>query len=305
MSKMKPAPFRYAAPGSLQEALELLHQNGRSARVLAGGQSLIPALNFRSVQVDLLVDINRLDELDFIQVTPNGGLRLGGLTRQRRLEFDPLVERHVPLMHQAVPFIAHPAIRNRGTLGGSLAYADPAAEQPAVNLACGANFRVESVRGSYWIPAVDFFRGFGRTALQPDEILVEIEIPPLAPRTGWGFAETARRQGDRVMMGVATLAELDEDGICRWARLVYLNAGDTPMLARQAAELLVGQPLTPEVMRAAAITASQEEIDPLGDIDTPPGYQRFLAHELTLQALSQAAARVLGEVPVQSMGKKE
>ena len=285
---MKPAPFRYVAPTTLDEALELLFQNGRSARVLAGGQSLIPMLNFRSVQLDLLVDINRLSELDFVREGPGGGLRIGGLTRQRRLEFDPLVAMRAPLMHQAVPYVAHPVIRNRGTLGGSLAYADPAAEQPAVNLALGARFRAVNQRGSRWIAAEDFFRGFSRTALRPDELLVEVEIPPMAERTGWGFCETARRQGDRVMMGVAALVTLDEAGDCRQARLVYMNAGDTPMLAPAAVDLLRGNPLTPEAMHAAALTASQEEIDPAGDIDTPAGYQRFLAHELTLRALRQA-----------------
>jgi aerobic carbon-monoxide dehydrogenase medium subunit len=290
---MKPAPFRYAAPDTLDEVLELLAQNGRSARLLAGGQSLIPMLNFRSIQLELLIDINRLTSLDFILPASGGGLRVGGLTRQRRLEFDPLIAERAPLIHQAVPFIAHPAIRNRGTLGGSLAYADPAAEQPALNLALGSRLRATSQRGSRWIPAEEFFRGFSRTALRSDEILTEIEIPPLPERTGWGFFETARRQGDRAMAGVAALVNLDEAGLCRRARLVYMNAGDTPLLARSAAALLLGNPLTPEAMRAAAVTASQEEIDPAGDIDTPPGYQRFLAHELTLQALAQAAQRVL------------
>jgi aerobic carbon-monoxide dehydrogenase medium subunit len=290
---MKPAPFRYTAPDTIQETLEILAQYGRSARILAGGQSLVPMLNFRSVQLELLVDINRLSGLDFIQPVGTGGLRIGGLTRQRRLEFDPLVQELAPLMHQAVPYIAHPAIRNRGTLGGSLAYADPAAEQPAIHLALGARMLAASRRGERWIGAAEFFRGFSRTALQPDELLVEVEIPPMPERSGWGFFETARRQGDRVMMGVAALVTLDENGVCQSARLVYMNAGDTPILARQAAELLSGSRLTPEAMRAAAVTASQEEIDPAGDIDTPPGYQRFLAHELTLRALTQAAGRAL------------
>jgi len=287
---MKPAPFRYEAPQSLPVALALLEQHGRAARVLSGGQSLLPALNFRSIQVEVLVDINRLAELAFVRLAPAGSLRIGGLTRQRALEFDPLVEQYAPLMHQAVPYIAHPAIRNRGTIGGSLAYADPAAEQPAVNLALGSRFRAASARGSRWIAAEDFFRGFSWTALEPDEILVEIEIPAMDIHSGWGFSETARRHGDRVMMGAAVTVSLDEDGKCCRARLAYMNAGDRSLLAKQAAGVLVGNRLTAEVMRAAGEAACQE-IDPPGDIDTPPAYQRFLAYELTLQALAQAAER--------------
>ena len=291
---MKPAPFRYEAPDTLSAALELLARHGRAARVLSGGQSLLPALNFRSIQVELLVDINRLAELAFVRLSAEGSLRIGGLTRQRELEFNPLVARHAPLMHQAVPFIAHPAIRNRGTIGGSLAYADPAAEQPAVNLALDARFRAASTRGSRWIAAEDFFRGFSWTALEADEILAEIEIPARAARNGWGFSETARRHGDRAMMGVAAVVNLDENGNCTSARLAYMNAGDRPLLARQAAGGLAGNRLGQEVMRAAA-EAARQEIDPPGDIDTPPAYQRFLAYELTLQALSQAAERAENE----------
>ena len=287
---MKPAPFRYEAPDTLSAALELLAQHGRAARVLSGGQSLLPALNFRSIQVDLLVDINRLSELAFIRLATDGSLRIGGLTRQRELEFNPLVEKQAPLMHQAVPYIAHPAIRNRGTIGGSLAYADPASEQPAVTLALAARFRAASTRGSRWIQADDFFRGFSWTALEPDEILVEIELPARAARSGWGFCEASRRHGDRAMMGVAAAVDLDENGICASARLAYMNAGARSLLAPRAAGLLVRNRLSGEVIRAAAAVARQE-IDPPGDIDTPPEYQRFLAYELTLQALGQAAER--------------
>ena len=287
---MKPAPFRYESPNTLPAALDLLAQHGRAARVLSGGQSLLPALNFRSIQIEMVVDINRLTELAFVRLASDGSLRIGGLTRQRELEFNPLIEKHAPLMHQAVPYIAHPAIRNRGTIGGSLAYADPAAEQPAVNLALGARFRAASARGSRWIAAEEFFRGFSWTALEPDEILVEIDIPARDTYSGWGFSEAARRHGDRAMMGVAAAVSLDENGSCTSARLAYMNAGERSLLARRAAGLLVGRRLTVEAIQAAA-EAAREEIDPPGDIDTPPAYQRFLAYELTLQALGQAAER--------------
>ena len=191
---MKPAAFEYAAPAALAEALALKAEHGDEAKFLAGGQSLVPAMNFRLAQAALLVDLNGLAELDFIRLDESGELRLGAMTRQRRLERDALVAGRASLLHEAMPWVAHPQIRNRGTLGGSLAHADPAAELPVVALALNARLRVQSVSGERWIEAADFFQGLFTTALASDEMLVEIALPPLPARTGTAFVEFARRR---------------------------------------------------------------------------------------------------------------
>ncbi len=288
---MKPAPFDYAAPATLAEALALKAQHGDEAKFLAGGQSLVPAMNFRLVQAALLVDLNRLSELDFVRVTDDGGLRLGAQTRQRRLEREALVRAHAPLLHEAMPEVAHPQIRNRGTLGGSLAHADPAGELPVIAVALAARLRVQSARGERWLPAAEFFQGLFTTALAPDEMLVEVALPPLPPRTGTAFVEFARRRGDYALMGVAAVVTLDDDGRCQAARLVYLNAGEGPVSAEEAAEELVGETAMPEVIGEAAAIAAEDEINPMGNVHATPAYQRHLARVLTRRALERAFDR--------------
>jgi CO/xanthine dehydrogenase FAD-binding subunit len=287
---MKPAPFEYQAPASLDAALDVLTQRGGEAKVLAGGQSLIPVMNFRLAEPALLVDINKLAELDFIRRDDDGGLRIGALTRQRRLERDSLVAEVAPLLHETVPFIAHPQIRNRGTIGGSLAHADPAAELPAIAVALRACFRLRKAGGDRWVNASDFFGGLFTTSLEPDEILVEVAIPPLPARTGWSFLEIARRHGDYAQVGVAALVTLDDSGRCREARLVYLSAGDVPFEAREAAGLLAGQEISPQAITAAADKASNE-IHPFSDIHATADFKRHLARVLTGRALRKAAER--------------
>jgi carbon-monoxide dehydrogenase medium subunit len=291
---MKPAPFEYEAPASLEAALDLLARHGGDAKILAGGQSLIPVMNFRLAEPALLVDINRVAELDFLQRDADGTLRIGALTRQRRLERDPLVAAAAPLLHEAVPFIAHPQIRNRGTFGGSLAHADPAAELPALAVALGARLRLRRKDGDRWVDAADFFAGLFTTALEPEEILAEAAIPPASPRTGWAFLEIARRHGDYAQAGVAARVTLDESGRCREARLVYLSAGDAPVQALEAARLLVGEDLSDAAIEAAAEKASRDEIRPAGDVHSSPEFKRHLARVLTRRALRKAADRARG-----------
>ena len=288
---MKPAPFDYEAPASLDAALDLLARHGADAKILAGGQSLIPVMNFRLAEPALLIDINRVAELDFIRRDADGTLRIGALTRQRRLERDPMVAAAAPLLHEAVPFIAHPQIRNRGTFGGSLAHADPAAELPALAVALDARLRLRRQGGDRWVDAADFFAGLFTTALEPEEILAEAAIPPAPPRTGWAFLEIARRHGDYAQAGVAARVTLDESGRCREARLVYLSAGDAPVQARAAARLLAGQELSEAAFEAAADKASRDEIHPPGDVHSTPEFKRHLARVLTRRALRRAAER--------------
>jgi CO/xanthine dehydrogenase FAD-binding subunit len=287
---MKPAPFKYIAADSLAAALELKAAHGDDARFLAGGQSLIPAMNFRLAQPAALVDINPLRELEYIRAAGDGRLAIGALTRNRTLERDAAVAEHQPLVHEAVPHVAHPQIRNRGTLGGNLAHADPASELPAVVLALGARLRAQSARGERWIEARDFFVGVFTTALRPDEMLVEVELPRLPPRTGTCFMEVARRRGDYAMMGVAAVVTLGKDGTCTHARLAYCNAGATPVLGARAAQALVGQRVAGSHIDDAA-AAAQRDIDPPGNVHASKAFQRHLAGVLTRRALRTALDR--------------
>jgi carbon-monoxide dehydrogenase medium subunit len=288
---MKPAPFEYVAPGSLDEALAALAARGGDAKVLAGGQSLIPVMNFRLAQPAALVDLNPLTELAYVRAVDGGGLLLGAMTRQRQLERDPAVTRSAPLLAEAAGFIAHPQIRNRGTVGGSLAHADPAAELPAVAVALDARLRLRRAGGGErTVAARDFYVGLFATALEPDEILVEIEVPPAPPRTGWCFLETARRHGDYALVGVAARVTLDGSGACREARLVCLSVGDGPVETPRAAALLAGQRPGDDSIAAAAAAVS-EEMDPNGDIHASADFKRHLARVLACRALRRASER--------------
>jgi carbon-monoxide dehydrogenase medium subunit len=286
---MKPAPFEYRAPDSIDQAMELLNEHADTAKLLAGGQSLVPAMNFRVVQPSMLIDLNRLKELEYVR--EDECLHIGAMTRERILEFDERIAKRSPLLHEAAPNIAHPQIRNRGTIGGSIVNADPAAELPVLMIALSARLKARSMSAERWIDAQDFFVGMFTTALQPNEILTEIEVPFLQARTGWSFMEVAPRAGDYAMMGIAALVTLDEDGHCRHAKLVYLNAGDGPVEAKEAAGLLTGQRIDNRSIESAAAMASQTEISPFGNIHASPEFQRHLANVLTRKALKQAAER--------------
>jgi len=287
---MKPAPFRYVAAESIESALALKAEHGDDARFLAGGQSLIPAMNFRLAQPAVVVDINPLGELDFVRAAGAGGLRIGALTRNRTLERDALVAQRQPLVREALPHVAHPQIRNRGTLGGNLAHADPASELPALMLALDARLRAQSARGERWIEAREFFRGVFTTALRADELLAEVELPGLPPRTGTCFMEVARRRGDYAMMGVAAVVTLGKGDSCTHARLAYCNAGETPVSATTAAQALVGSSVSEGQIHDAAAVA-QREIDPLGNVHASKAFQRHLAGVLTRRALQTAVNR--------------
>lgn len=287
---MKPAPFEYHAPDSIDQAVELFSQYSGEAKILAGGQSLVPAMNFRVVQPSVLIDLNRVGELSYIH-EDGEVLRIGSMARERHLEFDLSILKRTPLLNEAVPFIAHPQIRNRGTIGGSIVNADPAAELPVLMLALKARLKARNASGERWIDARDFFVGMFTTALEPDEILVEIELPFSPNRTGWSFMEVAPRAGDYAMMGVAALVTLDEAGKCKETKLVYLNAGEGPVEAKEAEKLLEGETLNDELIESAAGKASQEEINPFGNVHTSPEFQRHLANVLTKKALKQALQR--------------
>lgn len=294
---MKPAPFLYIAPPSLAEALAALAEHGADASLLAGGQSLVPVMNFRLAQPAALIDLNGIPELDYVRRenddqpgAASGRIRIGSMTRQRTLERHPLIAQHAPLLHETMPYIAHPQIRNRGTIGGSLAHADPAAELPVILLALDGRVKLQTVDSERWVHGRDFYTDLFTTARAENEILTEVELPTLPPRTGIAFTEVARRHGDYALSGVAAVVTVDEQGVCTAARLVYLNAGDTPISATQAAALLLGQRASEEVFTAVAHTA-QQEITPTTDIHATAEYKRHLAKVLTTRVLKTAFAR--------------
>jgi len=287
---MKPAPFKYVAAVSLEQALALKAEYGDEARFLAGGQSLVPALNFRLAQPSVLIDINPLAQLSGIAWKNGAALRIGALTRYRTLERDPFIADTLPLVREALPHIAHPQIRNRGTLGGNLAHADPASELPAIVLALGGRLHARSMARERWIEARDFFVAPLTTALQADEMLLEIELPVRGAGSGFCFMEVARRRGDFALAGIAIAITLGTDGRCRSARITLCGVGETPVDVSDAAAGLVGQPVhQAEIDHVAA--SVQKGIDPPGNLHASKEFQRHLAGVLVKRALRSALER--------------
>jgi CO/xanthine dehydrogenase FAD-binding subunit len=287
---MKPAPFKYIAATSLEHALSLKAECGDDAKFLAGGQSLIPTMNFRLAQPAILIDINRVEGLGAIRRRDGGCVRVGALARYRSLERDSGIASVFPLIAEALPHIAHPQIRNRGTIGGNLSHADPASELPAITVALGARFYIQAATRERWCAASDFFAGPLTTDLQPDEMLVEVELPLPKPRTGSCFMEVARRRGDFAIVGIAAMITLGQQDECANVRLAFCGVGETPVDASSAADVLVGQAPTEEAIRDVAASV-QTMIDPSGSVHATADYQRHIAGVLTERALQTAHQR--------------
>ena len=255
-------------------------------------------LNFRLAEPERLVDLNGIEALSRIEETEDGGLRLGAMTRHSALERDPRIAHRIPLLAEMAPFIAHPQIRSRGTVGGSVAHADPAAELPAVLLTLGARVRLtrrprdgeSGLRVERTLDLGDFFLGPFFSALEPGELLTAIEVPPSAPREGTAFDEVARRRGDYALAGVAARVRLDSRGVCDEAAISLVNGGSTPCLMREAAQTLVGAEPTPEAIEAAA-AACVETSEPAADMHASEAYRRHLIRILTERVLLRAATR--------------
>lgn len=286
---MKPPPFEYHAPATVAETASLLSDHGEDAKVLAGGQSLMPLLNFRLARPAAIVDINGVEELNYLR-REDGWLAVGALVRQRAAELSALVTATCPLLAEALPFIGHFQIRNRGTVVGSLAHADPAAELGAVALALGAELRIQSARGIRTVPAEQFFISYLTTALSPDELLVEARFPAARPRTGYAFAEFARRDGDFALVGVAAIVEQDPAHHCTDVRLAFTGVGPVPILITDEQGLLRGGPLVPQAMSAFAERAATS-FEAETDIHASAEYRRELAAVLAERALQSAATR--------------
>ncbi len=278
---MKAPDFSYLRAESVDQALDLLARHGDDARLLAGGQSLMATLNLRLSAPSVLVDLNHIPDLAGITETETA-VRIGAMTRHVAVERSPVVARHLPLIAAAMPHVAHAAIRNRGTLGGSLALADPAAEMPACALALQAVLEIAGPGGRRRVAAADFFHGLFETDLAPDEILVAIEYPKAPAGARWGFRELARRHGDYAMVGLAAMVE--GDPICGAGRLAYFAVEDRPVLAHAPASKLVG-----EVIDDTAITAAEDaldaDLDPHGDLHADAATKRHLARVLTRRVL--------------------
>jgi len=287
---MKPPKFRYFAPKSVGEALALLAEYAGEARILAGGQSLVPLMNMRLVHPDVLIDINGISELSFIEAV-NGGIAIGALTRDAILAGDTTLSEGWSVLREAAHFVGHPAIRNRSTVGGSIAHADPAAELPAVMVALNAEFVARSRSDSRTIAAQDFFKGYLTTELNDGEMLTEVRIPGLPPRSGSAFVEFARREGDYALAGVAAVMTLGEDGTIADARLGLCSVGPAPVRPLNAEALLRGQRPGNEAWDAAATAVVSILNEPLSDIHGSAGYRRHLAGVLTKQAFAVATER--------------
>lgn len=286
---MKPAPFRYARPRSLADALELLGAGDHDVKLLAGGQSLVPMLNLRLLRPTVLVDLNGVPGLDHIAPLPDGGLTLGALVRHADLVQSPFVRERTPLLAEAARHIGHPAIRHRGSLGGSLAHADPAAELPAALLALDAELILEGPRGSRAVAADRFFQGLLATALASDEILTAVRVP--AHGRGWGFGEVVRRRGDFAMAGVAVVVDRRAPaGPCDSARIVGFGVGDRPMRFADAERAF----LDADAGNAAARAGAAVMCDPPTDVHASAAYRRHLAAVITEDAVRQALARLDG-----------
>jgi CO/xanthine dehydrogenase FAD-binding subunit len=288
---MKPPLFEYDAPGTLDEALALMAKHGDDGKVLAGGQSLVPLLNFRLARPERLIDINGLSELDYLRFA-DGALRIGAMTRHSTLERSTETALRVPLLNEAVRLVGHMQIRNRGTVGGSVAHADPAAELPVAFAALDAGYRVRSQAGERVLRSEELFLMQLTTALRPDELLTEIEVAVPPPRTGAAFVEFARRHGDFALGGSAVLLTLGSDGTCERARVALLAAGSTPMRAPDVEEWLVGVRLD-ETTAAEAAARAVADVRPTGDIHGSAEYRRGLVGVMVRRALLQAAERGL------------
>ncbi len=283
---MKPVDFSLHQPATVAAAMELLASHGDDAKVLAGGQSLVPLLNFRLARPDHVIDIGRLAAaLGELRPAP-AELVVGAMVRQSRAEASPAVAAHCPLLAAALPNVAHPQIRARGTVGGSLAHADPAAELPAVAVALDATFEAVSIRGRREIAASDFFRTYLTSALEPDELLTAIRFPAAAPGTGAAFHEVSRRRGDFAIAGAAAQVTL-ADGVIADSRICLSGVAGVPFRCPEPERVLLGTRADPATLRLAA-RAALDVLDPPGDLHATAGYRKHVAGVLLRRAVAEA-----------------
>jgi CO/xanthine dehydrogenase FAD-binding subunit len=290
---MKPAPFDYYAPTDMGEALSILAEHGDDAKLLAGGQSLMPMMNMRLATPPVVVDINRVAGLDGIAQAPDGGLTIGAMTRQRTIERSSIIRQHSPLMADAMPLLGHFQIRNRGTIGGSVVHADPAAELPAVLMALEAEFALRNAERERVVPADAFFVTFLTTATEPDELLTEIRLPAWSAAWGWDIQEVSRRQGDFALVGSVAMVQVDDAETCRAARLVLFGVGETPVRVASAEARMLGQHLDDALLQEVEGIVT-EALEPEGDIHASATYRKEVGGVMARRTLQQARLRAMG-----------
>ncbi|MBF6570920.1 MAG: xanthine dehydrogenase family protein subunit M [Candidatus Binataceae bacterium] len=289
---MKPPAFDYHDPRTIDDAIALLVRHGGEAQLLAGGQSLVPMLNFRLAAPAVLIDLNRIPDLAYIK-EDRGQLCFGAMTRQRQVEFSPLVAHRLPLMIEATRLAGHLPTRTRGTVGGSIAHADPAAEYPAIVTALEGEMVVQGAAGKRVIKAADFFRGAFTTAIDPGEILVEIRMPVTPDHSGWAFEEFSRRHGDFAIVETAVMLTFDANRRCRAARVAVSGAGAIPLRMPAVERMIEDSDLSEKIIVEASAQAA-ELIDPATDLHASAGYRRHLTRVLVRRALTRAAAQARG-----------
>ena len=287
---MKPHRFDYHAPESLEGATSLFDQYGDDAKALAGGQSLMPLVNMRLAQPEVIVDLNRVASMAHVEESPDGGLRVGAMTRVRTLERLSGLRDTAPLLFAAIPHIGHFQIRNRGAVGGSIAHADPAAELPAVAVALGADLVAAGTGGQRVLAAEEFFETYFTTQLEPTELLTEVRFPPWPNGAGWGFEELAIRHGDYALAGVCAVIEKGRSGLCERASIVLFGVGDTPVRATRAEARLVGSAIDEEALNELRELVS-DEIEPDGDVHATSEYRKDVAGVLARRCVKAAASR--------------
>lgn len=282
---MKPVNFDYAAPESVANAIHLLAEAGGEAKIIAGGQSLLPLLNMRLARPSLLVDLSRIQGLDEVRVV-DGQLQIGAMTRHAVVESHPLVRQHAPLLAAATAFVGHHQIRNRGTIGGSTVHADPAAEVPLALLTLNAELVAQGPDGMAKWPIGQFFRGSMATALAEVQVLVKVNLSCCGPDEGWAFREVSRRRGDLALVAVAVWVQR-EGRVCRDVRIALGGVADRPLRVITAEAALRGRVWEPRLLAEAPALAN-EEIDPPSDVHAPAAYRRAVARELLIHALTEA-----------------
>lgn len=289
---MKPSAFEYFTPNTVEEAVGLLEKYEDEAKILAGGQSLVPIMNFRLGRPEVLIDINGIKDLDYIK-EEGDDLLIGALTRQRDVELSPRVQEKCPILAEAVSFIGHVPIRNRGTIGGSLVHADPSSELTTVICCLDGEMKMVGPSGDRTLGPEEFFLTYLTTSLEPSEILVEVRIPTLPQNTGWSFVELSRRVSDFAIVGVATLLFMEDGGICKEARIALGGVAPTPIRAEEAEELLAGQKITDALIAKAGEEAAEiTEAEP--DYHASAEYRKDMARVFVQRGLREALNKVRG-----------